>query len=102
LDRLARNVRFIATLMDGNVEFVCCDMPQATRLTIHVLAAVAEHEREMIVQRTKDGLAAAKARGVKRGIRSSLQPSAPQPLSERKRCAQLGGALRAIGHCGGN
>ena len=44
LDRLARNVRFIATLMDGNVEFVCCDMPQATRLTIHVLAAVAEHK----------------------------------------------------------
>lgn len=67
LDRLARNVRFIATLMDGNVEFVCCDMPQATRLTIHVLAAVAEHEREMIVQRTKDGLAAARARGVKLG-----------------------------------
>src|SRR5262249_19881988 len=52
LDRLARNVRFIATLMDGNVEFVCCDMPQATRLTIHVLAAVAEHEREMIVKPT--------------------------------------------------
>jgi DNA invertase Pin-like site-specific DNA recombinase len=49
--------------MDGNVEFVCCDMPQATRLTIHVLAAVAEHERA-IVQRTKEGLAAAKARGV--------------------------------------
>jgi DNA invertase Pin-like site-specific DNA recombinase len=67
LDRLARNVRFIATLMDGNVEFVCCDMPQATRLTIHVLAAVAEHEREMIVKRTKEGLAAAKARGVKLG-----------------------------------
>jgi DNA invertase Pin-like site-specific DNA recombinase len=38
-------------------------MPEATRLTIHVLAAVAEHEREMIAKRTKDGLAAAKARG---------------------------------------
>jgi DNA invertase Pin-like site-specific DNA recombinase len=67
LDRLARNVAFIATLMDGNVEFVCCDMPQATKLTIHVLAAVAEHEREAIVQRTKEGLSAAKARGVKLG-----------------------------------
>ena len=63
LDRLARNVAFIANLMDSKVEFVCCDMPQATRLTIHVLAAVAEHEREMIAKRTKDGLAAAKARG---------------------------------------
>ncbi len=65
LDRLARNVAFIANLMDGKVDFVCCDMPQATRLTIHVLAAVAEHEREMIAARTKAGLAAAKARGVR-------------------------------------
>jgi DNA invertase Pin-like site-specific DNA recombinase len=64
LDRLARNVAFIANLMDGKVDFVCCDMPEATRLTIHVLAAVAEHEREMIAQRTKAGLKAAKARGV--------------------------------------
>jgi DNA invertase Pin-like site-specific DNA recombinase len=64
LDRLARNVAFIANLMDGKVDFVCCDMPEATRLTIHVLAAVAEHEREMIAQRTKAGLQAAKARGV--------------------------------------
>ena len=64
LDRLARNVAFIANLMDGKIDFVCCDMPQATRLTIHVLAAVAEHEREMISARTRAGLAAAKARGV--------------------------------------
>src|SRR5690242_20545438 len=53
--------------MDGKVDFVCCDMPQANRLTLHVLAAVAEHEREMISQRTKAGLAAAKARGVQLG-----------------------------------
>jgi DNA invertase Pin-like site-specific DNA recombinase len=67
LDRLARNVAFIANLMDGKVDFVCCDMPQATRLTMHVLAAVAEHEREMISQRTKAGLQAARERGVKLG-----------------------------------
>jgi len=69
LDRLARNVSLIANLMDGKVDFICCDMPQANRLTIHVLAAVAEHEREMISDRTnnKAGLAAAKARGVKLG-----------------------------------
>jgi DNA invertase Pin-like site-specific DNA recombinase len=65
LDRLARNVAFIANLMDGKVDFVCCDMPEATRLTIHLLAAVAEHE--MIAKRTRDGLAAARARGVKLG-----------------------------------
>lgn len=64
LDRLSRNVAFIATLMDGKIDFVCCDFPTANRLTLHILAAVAEHEREMIAKRTKDGLAAAKAKGV--------------------------------------
>jgi DNA invertase Pin-like site-specific DNA recombinase len=63
LDRLARNVHFISGLMESGVEFTAVDMPQASRLTIHILAAVAEHEREMISQRTKAALAAAKARG---------------------------------------
>jgi DNA invertase Pin-like site-specific DNA recombinase len=69
LDRLSRNVAFIATLMDGKVDFICCDFPSANRLTLHILAAVAEHEREMIAKRTKDGLAAAKAKGVVLGNR---------------------------------
>ena len=67
LDRLARNVHFISGLMNSDVEFVAVDMPTASRLTIHILAAVAEHEREMISQRTKAALAAAKARGIKLG-----------------------------------
>jgi DNA invertase Pin-like site-specific DNA recombinase len=67
LDRLSRNLAFIATLMDSGVEFVAVDNPHANKLTVHILAAVAQHEREMIAQRTKDALAAAKARGVALG-----------------------------------
>src|SRR5262249_21708907 len=53
LDRLSRNLAFIATLMDSGVEFVAVDNPHANKLTVHILAAVAEHEREMISERTK-------------------------------------------------
>jgi DNA invertase Pin-like site-specific DNA recombinase len=67
LDRLARNVFFISSLMESGVDFVACDNPHATRLTIHILAAVAEHEREMISSPTITAMAAAKARGIKLG-----------------------------------
>ena len=60
LDRLARNVALVSRLMESGIEFVAADMPFANKLTIHILAAVAEHEREAII-------AAAKARGVKLG-----------------------------------
>lgn len=64
LDRLARNVAFVSNLMESNVDFCACDFPQANRLTIHILAAIAEHEAEMISARTKAALAAAKRKGV--------------------------------------
>jgi len=67
LDRLGRNVAFISALMESGVEFKCCDNPAASKLLLHMLAAFAEHEREQISQRTKDALAAARARGVKLG-----------------------------------
>lgn len=67
LDRLARNVSFTAALMDSGVEFICCDLPQANRFTIHVMAALAEMEAEMISTRTKAALAEAKRRGIQLG-----------------------------------
>jgi DNA invertase Pin-like site-specific DNA recombinase len=63
LDRLARNVAFLSALMDSTVPFVACDNPHANRLTLHILAAVAEAEAKAISDRTKAALAAYKARG---------------------------------------
>jgi DNA invertase Pin-like site-specific DNA recombinase len=67
LDRLARNVAFVANLMESKVDFVAVDFPQANRLTLHILAAVAEHEAKVTGERTKVALQAAKARGTELG-----------------------------------
>ena len=63
LDRLARNVWLTSTLMESGIDFVACDNPTASRLTIHILAAVAEEEARLISERTRNALAAHKARG---------------------------------------
>jgi DNA invertase Pin-like site-specific DNA recombinase len=67
LDRLSRNVAFIANLLESGVEFVACDFPSANKLTIHILSAMAEYEREMISKRTRSALKIAKERGVRLG-----------------------------------
>lgn len=71
LDRLARSVSFIAGLMDAGVPFVAADMPTADRFVLHIFAAMAEEEARRIGQRTKDALAAAKARGTVLGAYSA-------------------------------
>ncbi len=80
LDRLARNVALIANLMQSDVAFTACDFPDANRLTVHILAAVAEHERAMIATRTKEALAAAKARGTALGL------TGPKNLIRAREC----------------
>lgn len=67
LDRLARNVEFLARVLNAGTDFVACDNPAANRLTLHILAAVAEAEAKAISERTKAALAAYKARGGKLG-----------------------------------
>jgi DNA invertase Pin-like site-specific DNA recombinase len=67
LDRLSRNVAFLSALMESGLDFTACDMPEANRLTLHIMAAMAEHEREMISSRTKAALAEVKKRGAALG-----------------------------------
>jgi DNA invertase Pin-like site-specific DNA recombinase len=73
LDRLSRDIEFIAKLQKSNLDFICADMPEANKLTINLMAVMAQHEREMISKRTKEALAAAKARGVKLGNKGNLK-----------------------------
>ncbi|MBM6575331.1 recombinase family protein [Microvirga sp. SRT01] len=67
LDRLSRNVAFLASLQDSGTRFLAADMPEANELTVHIMAAVAQAERKAIGLRTREALAAAKARGAKLG-----------------------------------
>jgi DNA invertase Pin-like site-specific DNA recombinase len=111
LDRLSRNMAFIATLMEGDVNFVACDMPYANHLTIHILAAIAQEERKAISERTRAALQIAKARGTRLGnpkwqnsierARAARNPCSvtPQIISEIQEHRAKGWPLRRIaGH----
>ena len=83
LDRLSRNVSFIASLMESDVKFAACDLPDADPFRMHIEAAVAENEAARISARTKAALAAAKARGVKLGGYRGI-PSTPSTLATER------------------
>lgn len=72
VDRLARNVAFVANLMEAGVEFRACDLPEASRFILHVMAAVAEQEARAISDRTRAALQAAKARGTALGATNAV------------------------------
>lgn len=95
LDRLARNVHFISGLMESRVKFVALDMPEANELTIHVMAAFAEHEAKRISERTKAALAVAKSRGVVLGKAGAenLRPNVEQRQQQSKDFAKTLGGL---------
>src|SRR2546427_129875 len=96
----ARNVHFISGLIESGVDFVAADNPHANKLMVHMLAAFAEHEREQISQRTKDALAAAKARGIRLG-RNAADRLAPayraEAIERARKLAPLLAELKSAG-----
>lgn len=73
LDRLARNVAFVSSLMDSKIKFKAVDFPDANEMTIHILSAVAQHEAKQISTRIKDALAVKKRKGEKMGTPENLK-----------------------------
>lgn len=71
LDRLARNVAFVAGLIESQVDFVAVDMPQANKVMLQMHAVMGEWERDQISARTTAALAQAKARGVRLGTKGA-------------------------------
>jgi len=100
LDRLSRNVAFISALMERKVDFLAVDNPTATKFTVHILAAVAEFERDATSKRTIEALAAAKARGVKLGNYARI--SAAKQEATAARAESVRPSIEATAHLSAN
>jgi DNA invertase Pin-like site-specific DNA recombinase len=104
LDRLSRDAHFLLGLDKAGVDFVAADMPNANRLTVGIMAMVAEEERRMISARTKAALDAAKRRGVVLGGNRGAKPTAKmraraRALVQRRadaRAADIGPTIKAL------
>ena len=98
LDRLSRNAGFIFALKNSGVDFICADMPDANTLTIGIFASLAQHERELIGERTKKALAAKKAQGFTLGKPENLNAYARTlgPLAMKDKAASNENNRRAI------
>ncbi len=94
LDRLARNAEFLLRLQNSGVDFVCCDCPNADKFTVGILALVAQRERELISERTRLGLAAAKSKGVRLGTPAPEKAVAAMLVANRAAKAEF--AARVI------
>ena len=101
LDRLARNVSFLSALLESDVEIVFCDFPQANKMVLHILASISQYEAELISTRTKQALAAKKARGCKLGNPEHLMDKHKEAIAKsnetnRKKAEENPNNKRAI------
>lgn len=85
LDRLARNVSFLSSLLENDVEIIFCDFPQANKMVLHILAAISQYEAELIATRTRQALAAKKARGFTLGNPEHLMDKHNEAISNSNR-----------------
>jgi DNA invertase Pin-like site-specific DNA recombinase len=86
LDRLSRNVSFLFDLKDSGIDIACCDLPELNTLTLGIFATMAQHERELISKRVKDGLEIAKSKGKVGGAKKGVdtQKAVIKSLEVRK------------------
>jgi DNA invertase Pin-like site-specific DNA recombinase len=90
LDKLSRDVHFISELMTHRVPFIVTELgPDVDPFMLHIHAAVAEKERSLIARRTREALAAAKARGVQLGDPGIGERARVEANAWRRRCATL-------------
>lgn len=90
LDRLARDVEFTSALFNGSVDFICCDNPNANKLSIQILSVIAEHEADVISKRIKDALQVKKDK-IDKGIYINKDGSTMTPIDGQVRLGNPNG-----------